>query len=57
MRLDKVTAGDDHAGDERGAIVQLIPLLGEIERHAQTVNFALRDGDKGLGQQLSLIHI
>ena len=51
MRLDKVTAGDDHAGDERGAIVQLIPLLGEVERHAQTVDFALRDGDKGLGQQ------
>ena len=51
MRLDKVTACDDHAGDERGTIVQLIPLLGEVERHAQTVNFALRDGDKGLGQQ------
>ena len=51
MRLDKVTAGDDHAGDERGAIVQLIPFCGEVERHAQTVDFALCDGNKGLGQQ------
>ena len=49
--LDGLTAGDDNAGDERGAAAQLVPLSRQVERHAQAVDLALGDGDEGLGQQ------
>ena len=51
MLLHKVLPGHHHAGEQSGAVVQLVPLLRQVQGHPQVRHLALGHSDEGLGQQ------